>query len=468
MEPDQYARIPLGVGALSLLDTDLCKLTMQAAVLEYFPNVPVAYELTNRTPAKKFSRAAFRWLEEEIDHLDALTLDEDELVFLREACPFLKPAYLGFLRTLRLNPKEHVFLDFDPNDGAESSEELGSLRLVVKGPWAQAISYEVPLLVLVCEAYFRFMDTDWTHEGQEEKAFRKGMTLLEAGCNFAEYGARRRRDCLTQVLVLRGLVRAKERGYELGLSGSFSGTSNVRLAKKFGLKPMGTVGHEWFMGVAAVVDDYRTSTALALRYWLDCFGEGIWKVVPTDTFGTPAFLESFAQPMETTSRSSPRRDGLSPARVESPRLAPRSDSFAEAFGGVRQDSGDPEIFIGLMRDFYDKVGISGDKTLVFSDSLNDDLCIKLKEMSEAAGFKSAFGIGTFFTNDFTACITGKKSTPLNVVIKLASAAGRPAVKITDAAGKNAGDIATIQRVKRELGYKETEWEGDDESRRWGE
>lgn len=40
------------------------------------------------------------------------------------------------------------------------------------------------------------------------------------------------------------------------------------------------------------------------------------------------------------------------------------------------------------------------KTLVFSDSLNDYLCIKLKRMSEAAGFKSAFCIGTFFTNDF--------------------------------------------------------------------
>lgn len=120
----------------------------------------------------------------------------------------------------------------------------------------------MPLLMLVCEAYFRFMDTDWTPEGQEEKDFRKGITLLEAGCNFAEYGARRRRDCLTQVLVLRGLVRTKERGDELG---SFSGTSNVRMAKNFGLKPMGTMVHEWFMGVAAVFDDYRTSTALALH-----------------------------------------------------------------------------------------------------------------------------------------------------------------------------------------------------------
>lgn len=293
--------------------------------------------------------------------LEALTLEEDDLDFLREACPFVRPAYLEFLRTLRLEPKKHVFLNFDHNERSENDEELGALHLVVKGPWAQAISYEVPLLMLVCGAYFRFMDADWTHEGQEEKDFRKGMTLLEAGCNFAEYGSRRRRDCLTQALVLRGLVRAKEKGDGLGLPGSFSGASNVRMAEKFGLKPMGTVGHEWLMGVAAVFDDYRTSTALALRYWLDCFDEGIWKVAPTDTFGTPAFLESFAQPMETTSRSPLQRDGVSPSRVESPRLTPPSNSFAEAFGGARQDSGDPEIFIRTMRDFYDKVGMPGKK-----------------------------------------------------------------------------------------------------------
>lgn len=240
------------------------------------------------------------------------------------------------------------------------------------------------------------------------------------------------------------------------------------MAKKFGLRPMGTMGNEWFMGVAAVFDDYRTSTALALHCWLDCFGQGICKVASTDTFGTPAFFESFAQRMETTSRSALQRDAISPPYVETPRLTPWSNSFAEAFNGVRQDSGDPEIFIRTMRDFYDKVGIAGEKTLVFSDSLNADLCIKLKNMYQTAGFKSAFGIGTFFTNDFIAGSTGEKSTPLNVVIKLASAAGRPAVKITDAAGKNTGDTAAVQRVKRELGYKESECAGDDEARRWGE
>lgn len=159
--------------------------------------------------------------------LEALTLEEDDLDFVREACPFLEPAYLEFLRTLRLEPKKHISLDFHHDEMTENDKEVGALRLVVKGSWAQAISYEAPLLMLVCEAYFRFMDTDWTHEGQEEKTFRQGMTLLEAGCNFAEYGARRRQDCLTQVMILRGLVRAKERRDELGLPGSFSGTKNV-------------------------------------------------------------------------------------------------------------------------------------------------------------------------------------------------------------------------------------------------
>lgn len=102
-----------------------------------------------------------------------LTLEEDDLDFLREVCPFLKPAYLAFLQSLRLEHKNHVLLDFQHSEGPEDDEELGALRLVVKGPWAQATSYEVPLLMLVFEAYFRFMDSGWNHEGRDEKAFKK-------------------------------------------------------------------------------------------------------------------------------------------------------------------------------------------------------------------------------------------------------------------------------------------------------
>jgi nicotinate phosphoribosyltransferase len=53
---------PYPEGVISFLDTDLYKLTMQCAVLKYFPDVPVTYSFKNRTPEKKLSREAFNWL----------------------------------------------------------------------------------------------------------------------------------------------------------------------------------------------------------------------------------------------------------------------------------------------------------------------------------------------------------------------------------------------------------------------
>lgn len=308
------------------------------------------------------------------------------------------------------------------------------------------------------------MDTDWTYDGQEDKAYNKGMKLLEAGCVVSEFGTRRRRDYHTQALVFRGLVKAKKEGEKTGLPGKISGTSNVHLAMRFNIPPIGTVAHEWFMGVAAITQDYVSASRQALSYWVGCFGEGVLGIALTDTFGTPTFLKAFAQkPPELTTIKpwAPGSDSGTFAEIET------SKTFAETFAGVRQDSGDPSNFVKVMREFYDQQGIKDRKTIVFSDSLNLDLCFEYKKIAEEAGFQPTFGIGTFLTNDFVHTGTGKKSTPLNIVIKLSSANGNSAVKISDNIGKNTGDKSTVDKVKNLLGYVENEWDLGDESSRWG-
>ncbi|KAI0186359.1 Quinolinate phosphoribosyl transferase [Xylaria flabelliformis] len=445
-------------GVLSFLDTDLYKLTMQNAVFQHYPDVHVTYAFTNRTPEKKFSRKAFDWLCDQIYKLGHISLSDEELRFLKSHCKYLTASYLDFLSEFRLSPREQLKPIFNPiEDDTGADDVIGDIHIEISGKWVDTILYEIPLLALTSEAYFKFMDTDWNYEGQEEKAFEKGLQILKAGCTLSEFGTRRRRDYHTQALVFRGLVNASKKAAETGLPGKLTGTSNVHLAMRFNLAPIGTVAHEWFMGIAAITNDYEHANEEALRRWVACFGEGVLGIALTDTFGTPAFLKSFSKPI----RKIPETSNDVTGTTEPPR------TYAQVFTGVRQDSGDPAKFVKLMRDFYDTQGIKDKKTIVFSDSLDIEKCLEYKRVSDEQGFQSSFGVGTYLTNDFTQLTTGKKSVPLNIVIKLSSAAGNPAVKISDNVGKNTGDSAKVAEVKKLLGYVEKDWEGGDETKRWG-
>ena len=280
----------------------------------------------------------------------------------------------------------------------------------------------MPLLALVSESYFKFCDTDWNHDAQVDRAYEKGMKLLEAGCAFSEFGSRRRRDYKTHELVMQGLRKAQEEAQQKGYKGKWSGTSNE----------------------------------IALQYWIGTFGRGTLSIALTDTFVTPDFLKSFSKP-------APPDYTLDPHLSE----PPPNPTYAEIFAGTRQDSGSPFEFIKLMRSFYDEQGIKTPKTIVFSDSLNVDRCIEYMHATQRVGLTPSFGVGTFFTNDFVEKSTGKKSVPLNIVIKVSEAHGRPAVKISDNIGKNTGDSQLVARVKAELGYHEKTWEEGDEKTRWG-
>ncbi|KAI0169898.1 nicotinate phosphoribosyltransferase [Hypoxylon sp. FL1284] len=460
---DFNSSTPFPEGVISFLDTDLYKLTMQCAVFKYYPDVPVTYAFTNRTPEKKLSRKAFAWLCEQISKLGNISLSDDELRYLQTHCKYLTPPYLEFLKEFRLKPREQLnptFHPVGPDTGAE--DELGDIHIDISGKWVDTILYEIPLLALTSEAYFKFMDTDWNYDGQEEKAHSKGIQLLEAGCILSEFGSRRRRDYHTQALVFRGLVHASKEAQKRGLPGKLSGTSNVHLAMRFNLPPVGTVAHEWFMGIAAITNDYAGASEEALRRWVGCFGEGILGIALTDTFGTPAFLKAFGKPISYL----PGTPNV-PLLDEGTRPTTSSKSYAEVYAGVRQDSGDPATFVSTMREFYESQGVKDKKMIVFSDSLNIEKCIEYKRISEEQGFLPTFGVGTFLTNDFVQLSTGKKSVPMNIVIKLSSAAGNPAIKISDNIGKNTGDSAKVAEVKQLLGYVEKEWADGDETSRWG-
>lgn len=428
----------------------------------------------------------------------------EELEYLRRECPYFEDAYLNYMISFRVNPKQHVKLSFTPTKG---DPQNGDLHIVIKGLWVETIVYEIPLLALTSEAYFKFCNEDWNHDGQQERACEKCLTLLEHGCQVSEFGSRRRRDYKTQDLVLKGLCDASKQAEKAGWTGKLTGTSNVHFAMKYGIPPVGTVAHEWFMGIAAITDNYENANELALRYWLGTFGEGVWwyssssfrleltvlqvlGIALTDTFGTPAFFKAFKRPIPTTATAARGLTATSASAVskttisgvhslsnieppisassETKKDMAKARSYAQVFSGVRQDSGDPASYVKMTRDFYDSVGIKDEKIIIFSDSLNVELCLEYKQIAEKSGFQPSFGVGTFFTNDFIHKSDGKKSVPLNIVIKLSRAGGRPAIKISDNIGKNTGDEKTVRDVKTRLGYVEKEWKNGDEAVRWGQ
>lgn len=434
----------------SLLDTDLYKLTMQAAIHANYPGVDCEFELTNRTPSKKLNKAGFEWFKRELGYLGDLRFTDAEIEYLQNELEYLGTAHFEWLKNVRLNPAEELIVKSEVDE-----EGMVGISLRARGAWDIVTLYEIPVLSLLSEAYFRFVDRIWCIDGNvvaqctnngivkevafdivEEQGVRKASKLVANGCQFSEFGTRRRRSFDVQYAVIRGLVR----GSNVDGKGRLLGTSNVLMAKEFKIPPIGTVGHEWMMGIGAIeanrcgnYDGYLHANRISMERYLSVVGPKHMGLALTDTYGTENYLKDFKEP------------------------------FVDYYIGVRQDSGDPTDYARKVSKWYSDRGYVGDKSKIicFSDSLNVEKCIRLQKLcDEELELKPIFGIGTNLTNDFD-------SEPMNIVMKLIKCGGGFAIKLSDNVGKHMGDELTILKVKERLGYVDTEWEGGNEEHRWG-
>lgn len=358
----------------SLVDNDLYKFTMQQAVLHQFPDAEVKYTFKCRTKNAKLPN--YKRVREEIQALCTLEFLKDELNFL-SSLRFIKPDYVQFLKIF------HFDYDFVHVDG----DSQGNLEIEIHGPWLHTILFEVPILAIVSELYYK--ETDKV----------KGMNILRTKLEFAiknklqfsDFGTRRRRSFNWHATVIQNCI--------LLLKRLFVGTSNVSLAMDFNIKPIGTMAHEWIQAHQALGYQLVDSQKAAFENWSKEY-RGDLGIALTDTIGVDTFLNDFDM------------------------------YFAKLFDGVRHDSGNPYTLGDKIITHYKELGINPkEKTIVFSDGLDFNLIRSLKDYFKNR-INTAFGIGTNLTNDFF------DSKALQIVMKMTECNGKPVAKISDSPGKS--------------------------------
>lgn len=362
----------------SLLDTDLYKFTMMQVVLHQFPSAQVQYRFVCRSPGIDFAPLVDE-IREEIDALCELRLTDDELDYLR-SLRFIKSDFVDFLGLFHLPAKSIT---------VAHGEAPGELSIVVEGSWLHTILFEIPVLAIVNEVYFRHQAAEPDFELGRSRLRQKIRLVRQAHdlpvFRVAEYGTRRRfsHDWHDQVLTV---LKAE-------MADSLAGTSNVYMAKRHGLIPMGTMGHEFLQACQALGPRLRDSQVFALETWAREY-RGDLGIALSDVYGLDAFLRDFDM------------------------------YFCKLFDGARHDSGDPFVWGERMIEHYRANRVDPrTKTLVFSDGLTFARAVEIARRF-AGRVQVSFGVGTNLTND-----VGYE--PLQIVMKMTRCNGQAVAKISD-------------------------------------
>lgn len=394
----------------SAMDTDAYKLHMQQVVFEKYAAIHVKYEFRCRTDENLAEFAAE--IRDHIFALENVAFSDDQLLYLTRI-PFMKPAYIDFLRQFRFDPRRYVMVRV----------ENGELVIRAEGPWLYTILFEIPILAIVSEVRNRHRYGMVNEEVFREVLYRKVEHLqseLERrqidNFRFADFGTRRRFSYNVQRDVVAYLART--------MPDNFIGTSNYHLAREYGLTAIGTMAHEYLQAHQAFVNVSRSQKE-ALEVWNQVY-RGRLGVALTDCITSDAFLKDF--------------DYL----------------FSVLFSGVRHDSGDPFEWGEKFIRHYENFDIDPHtKTLVFSDGLNFDRALDIAEHFQGR-IRTSFGIGTFLTNDLGDFrrTDGQAYRPLNIVMKMVECDGMPVAKISDEPGKSmCNDPVYLANLKARFNVK---------------
>jgi nicotinate phosphoribosyltransferase len=372
----------------SLLDTDFYKLTMMQVVLHQYASAWVRYsfkwrnwdEMHLTVSLQDFKRMA----DEQIDRLCDLRFTEAEVGYL-SSIRFFKPDFIEYLRLFQLN-RNYIHTGIDD----------GQLKIDIEGPWLNIILFELPVLAIISELYSSLHGVDddtWMKEGRkllkDKVRFLQKAAIADTHFKFAEFGTRRRASYAWQQEVLEYLAGNCDQ--------NLVGTSNVHFAMKLGIKPIGTMAHEFFQAHQQLGPRLVDSQKVALQSWADEY-RGELGIALSDTMGFDKFLKDFDR------------------------------FFSLLFNGCRQDSGDPIEWTEKLIAHYKDMRIDPKtKSAVYSDGLTLESAVDIFTRFNDQ-IQTSFGIGTNLTNDcgFVAP---------QVVIKMVECNRKPVAKISDSKDK---------------------------------
>lgn len=387
----------------SLLENDLYKFTMWQALLHQHPGATAEYAFVCRNVPEFPLSSLKKQVDDELDHLCSMMFKQDELDYL-SGLRYIKSDFVDFLNVFRFQRR---FIRVE--------QEGEYLVIRAKGPLVHVMGFEIFALYIVNELYFRRLS-----QGREDIIFAEGRARLQAKIDqvrsaqmasekarcfaFTDFGLRRRFSGAWHDEVIESLVRE--------LPEAFKGTSNVYLAKRFGLVPIGTMAHEYMQAHQAFGTRLRDFQKVALEGWVHEF-RGDLGIALTDVVGMDAFLADFDL------------------------------YFAKLFDGLRHDSGDPYVWGEKAIAHYKSLRINPQtKRLVFSDSLTIPSALALHAYF-VDRIQVGFGIGTNLTNDLGL-------EPLNIVMKLVNCNDQPVAKLSDAKGKTLCSDETFLAYLRQV------------------
>lgn len=392
-------------------DDDLYKLSMCCAVIDNYPRAHVCYQFVDRDDTI-YPHGFAEEVKHQIELLENVIITEEEINFMRRKCSYLPEWFFTYLRGFRFH-REWVKV---------WQNEKGHLHLEIEGLWADTILLEVKILAIISELFYMFNGQADELDYQElyDKTYHKAERLLESGCVFSDFGTRRRASLIAEDTAIRAITDcANSKQWE----GRFVGTSNVYLAMKYDITPVGTMAHEFICAIGGMFGP-QMANHIAMEAWRHTF-RGALGTYLYDSFGWDIFSYNF------------------------------SENFAHMFKGLRVDSGDNYEQLDKICTKYKSLGIDpATKQVIFSNALDTDRAIELNKEAKSRVIPS-FGIGTHLTNDFEGV------TPRNIVIKLVAVKiteswpyYNDTCKISEDKGKHTGKAEVIERFMKLIHYEE--------------